>query len=98
MVTTAEIPHSDHSLAMARVAAQTKPEVVSFACQAKRVQPSASIQPRREPTMQASAQTQGAQGDAEIAQVDVDLASELIASCVHSDQLLEVVGLFGHQP
>lgn len=48
--------------------------------------------------MQASAQTQGAQGDAEIAQVDVDLASELFASCVHSDQLLEVVGLFGHQP
>jgi hypothetical protein len=61
--------------------------------QAKRVQPSASIQPRPAQTLQASAQTEGSQGDAEIAEVDADLASELIASGVTTQPAETVIAV-----
>jgi Protein of unknown function (DUF2637) len=61
--------------------------------QAKRAQTSASIQPRPAQTAQASAQTEAAQGDAEIAEADADLASELIASGVTTQPAATVIAV-----
>jgi hypothetical protein len=61
--------------------------------QAKRVQASASIQPGSAPTVQSSAQTQPNQVDAKIAQVDADLASELIASGVTTQPTVTVIAV-----
>ena len=61
--------------------------------QAARVQKSVSAQPDPVQTVQDSAQTQAIQVDAEIAQVDVDLASELIASGVTTQPLGTLVAV-----
>jgi len=61
--------------------------------QAKRVQTSASVQPDPAPTVQDSAQTQTTQVNAEIAQVDADLASELIASGVTTQPVQTVIAV-----
>jgi Protein of unknown function (DUF2637) len=61
--------------------------------QARRVPASASIQPCPAQAVQASAQTEGAQGDAEIARVDADLASELIASGVTTQPVQTVIAV-----
>ena len=59
--------------------------------QARRVPASASIKPRPAQAVQAPAQTEGARGDAEIAQVDADLALELIASGVTTQPVETVI-------
>jgi hypothetical protein len=61
--------------------------------QAKRVPTSASVQPRPAQAVRASAQTEGARGDAETAEVDADLASELIASGVTTQPVATVVAV-----
>src|SRR5271165_4842644 len=60
---------------------------------ARRVPDYASIHPRPAQAVQASAQTAGARGDAEIAQVDTDLASELIASGVTTQPVVTVIAV-----
>jgi Protein of unknown function (DUF2637) len=61
--------------------------------QAKRVQAPAPIQPRPVQAVQGSAQTEGARGDAEVAQADADLASELIASGVTTQPAATVIAV-----
>jgi len=51
------------------------------------------MQPRPAQAVQASAQTEGARGDADIAQVDTDLASELIASGVTTQRAVTVIAV-----
>jgi hypothetical protein len=60
----------------------TKAEVTPFAPTSARAQTSASVQPDPAQTVQGSAHTEAKPVDAEIAQVDAKLASELIASGV----------------
>jgi Protein of unknown function (DUF2637) len=61
--------------------------------QAKRVPASASIQPRRAQAVQDSTQTEGSWGDPDSAEVDADLASELIASGVTTQPLVTVIAV-----
>jgi hypothetical protein len=61
--------------------------------QARRVPASASIQPRPAQAVQASAQPEATHVDAEVAQFDADLASELIASGVTTQHLETVVAV-----
>jgi hypothetical protein len=61
--------------------------------QARRVPASASIQPRPAQAVQDSAQTEARHVDAEIAQVDADLASELIASGVTTQPAETVIAV-----
>jgi hypothetical protein len=58
-----------------------------------RVSTSASVQPNLAHTAQGSAQTEATQVDAEIAQVDTDFASELIASGVTTQPLETVIAV-----
>jgi hypothetical protein len=60
---------------------------------AGRAPTSGSVQPGPPQAVQASAQTGGARGDAEIAQADTDLASELIASGVTTQPVATVVAV-----
>jgi Protein of unknown function (DUF2637) len=57
-----------------------KAEVTPFASSSTRAQTSASVQPDPAQTLQGSAHTRAKPADAERAQVDANLASELIAS------------------
>jgi hypothetical protein len=61
--------------------------------QAKRLQTSASVQPGPAPTVQPSVQTEPNQLDAQIAQVDANLASELIASGVTTQPVETVIAV-----
>ena len=61
--------------------------------QAERVQTSASVQPDPAQTVQDSAQTEATQVGGEVAQVDADLASELIASGVTTQPVETVIAV-----
>jgi hypothetical protein len=71
----------------------TKAEVRRPVLSGKRVPASASLQPNPAQPVQGSARTEGAQGDAEIAQADSDLASELIASGVTTQPVETVIAV-----
>jgi response regulator of citrate/malate metabolism len=61
--------------------------------QAKRVQAPASLQADPAQAVQGSAQTEARQVDAEIGQVDADLASELVASGVTTQAAETVIAV-----
>jgi hypothetical protein len=99
-------PRVSTQTAKAQRAAQTpvqtaKAEATPFAptsgraqtAQAKRVQTSASAQPDPAQTVQESAQTKATEVDAEVAQVDADLASQLIASGVTTQPVGTVIAV-----
>ena len=70
-----------------------KAEVTPFAPTTARAQTSVSVQPDPAHTVQASAQTQATQVDGEIAQVDADLALDLIASGVTTQPVETVIAV-----
>jgi hypothetical protein len=70
-----------------------KAEVTPFAPTSARAQTSASVQPDPAQTVQGSAHTKAKPVDAESAQVDANLASELIASGVTTQAVETVIGV-----
>jgi hypothetical protein len=70
-------------------------EVTPFAPASEQAQTSASVQPDPAQTLQGTAQTKAKPVDAEIAQVDADLASELIASGVTTQPFETVIAVLG---
>jgi hypothetical protein len=71
----------------------TKAEVTPFAPTGARAQTSASVQPDPAQTVQGSAHTKAKPVDAESAQVDANLASELIASGVTTQPVETVIAV-----
>jgi hypothetical protein len=61
--------------------------------QAVRMPASASAQPEQAQIVEGSAQTEASQGDAEVAEVDADLASELVASGVTTQPIETVIAV-----
>jgi hypothetical protein len=99
-------PRVSTQTAIVQRAAQTpaqsaKAEATPFAptsgraqtAQAKQVQTSVSVQPDPAETVQGSAQTQATQVDAEVVQVDADLASDLIAFGVTTQPVETVIAV-----
>jgi hypothetical protein len=70
-----------------------KAEVTPFGPTSARVQTSASVHPDPAQTVQGSAQIEVTQADAESAQVDANLASELIASGVTTQAVKTVIAV-----
>jgi hypothetical protein len=70
-----------------------KAEFTPFAPTSARAQTSASVQPDPAQTVQGSVQTKATQVDVEVAQVDADLASELIASGVTTQPVETVIAV-----
>jgi hypothetical protein len=70
-----------------------KAEVTPFASSSTRAQTSASVQPDPAQTVQGSAHTKAKPVDAESAQVDANLASELIASGVTTQPVETVIAV-----
>jgi response regulator of citrate/malate metabolism len=79
-------------LAQARTQ-NAKAEVTPFAPTSARAQTSTSVQPDPAQTVQGLVQTKATQVDAEVAQVDADLASELIASGVTTQPVETVIAV-----
>jgi Protein of unknown function (DUF2637) len=76
-----------------RPARGAKDQVRGFAPGGARVPTSASVQPNLAHTVHASAQTEATPVDAEVAQFDADLASELIASGVTTQPAVTVIAV-----
>src|SRR5258708_36030416 len=91
-------PRVSTQTATVQRAAQTpvqsaKTEVTPFAPTSARAQTSASVQPDPAQTVQGSAHTKAKPVDAESAQVDANLASELIASGVTTQPVETVIAV-----
>jgi hypothetical protein len=78
---------------LARPTQNAKAEVTPFASTSARAQTSASVQPDPAQTVQGSAHTNAKPVDAESAQVDANLASELIASGVTTQPVETVIAV-----